>query len=153
MNLMIIWTSSKNASQLFHNHYANKLNREKKFQFQMCVWVVALLPQRPKLMFFEIFLHSRYSSGTLHLNKLQKTFILVFEVIVQPPKHTFEIGIFFPHFSSHCVKCPTKSTNVLKNSCNFRGFFNLHVRYVWIFKRKKLRWYDNTPRTLRAINS
>ena len=31
----------------------------------------------------------------------QKTLILVFEVIVQPPpKHPFEIGIFFPHFSS-----------------------------------------------------
>ena len=26
--------------------------------------------------------------------KFQKTLILVFEVIVQPPKHTFEIGIF-----------------------------------------------------------
>ena len=26
--------------------------------------------------------------------KFQKTLILVFEVIVQPPKHTFEIGCF-----------------------------------------------------------
>ena len=29
-------------------------------------------------------------------NFFQKKLILVFEVIVQPPKHTFEIGIFLP---------------------------------------------------------
>ena len=31
----------------------------------------------------------------------QKMLILVFEVIMQPPKHTFEIGIFF--VLPHCV--------------------------------------------------
>ena len=49
-----------------------------------------------KATFFEKkFLHSRSPSGTLHSKKFQKTWILVFEVIVQPPKHTFKIGIFF----------------------------------------------------------
>ena len=33
--------------------------------------------------------------------KFQKTFILAFDVIVQPPKHTFEIALF-PRFSSLC---------------------------------------------------
>ena len=33
----------------------------------------------------------------------QKTLILVFEVIMQPPKHTFEIEIFFVHFLAHCA--------------------------------------------------
>ena len=32
----------------------------------------------------------------------QKTLILAFEVIIQPPKHTFEIRIFFSRFSSLC---------------------------------------------------
>ena len=33
----------------------------------------------------------------------QKTLILAFEVILQPPKHTFEIGIFYnlSHFGTH----------------------------------------------------
>ena len=33
----------------------NELKCKKKFKFQMCVWVVAQLPQRLKSMFFEIF--------------------------------------------------------------------------------------------------
>ena len=34
--------------------------------------------------------------------KFQKTLILVFVVILQPPKHIFEIGFFF-RVSAHCA--------------------------------------------------
>ena len=34
------------------------------------------------------------------MKKFQKTLILAFEVIGQPPKHPFEIGFFFLRFSS-----------------------------------------------------
>ena len=61
----------------------------------MCVWVVARLPQRLKSMFFE---KKFFTPGPLRTlstrKKFQKTLILAFEVIVQPPKHTFDIGIF-----------------------------------------------------------
>ena len=65
----------------------------------MCVWVVARLPQRLKSTFFEIFRveGSRRRPGVK--KKLSKTLLLVLEVIVQPPKHTFEIG-FFSCFSA-----------------------------------------------------
>ena len=39
-------------------------NFEKKVQFQMCVWVVAGLPQRLNSMFFEIFSSVGYPKGT-----------------------------------------------------------------------------------------
>ena len=67
----------------------------------MCVWVVGWLPpllrglKRTKINVFWKNFKWRVPKGT----KFQKTLILVFEVIVQPPKHTFEIG-FFLRFSS-----------------------------------------------------
>ena len=81
----------------------------------MCVWVVALLPQRPKLMFFEIRSCLRVPFGKPPLKKFQKTLILVFKVIVQPPKHTFEIGIFF-HLLAHCDTGLIRKMEALKNS-------------------------------------
>ena len=50
------------------------------------------LPQRLKSTLFEIF-----SSGGLPKGeeKFQRTLIFVFEVIMQPSKHAFEIVIFF----------------------------------------------------------
>ena len=60
------------------------------------------LPQRLKSMFFEIFFEWRVSERGPRpgvKKKFLKMLILVFEVIVQPPKHTFEIGIF-PRFSN-----------------------------------------------------
>ena len=61
----------------------------------MCVWVVARLPQRLKSTVFEIFSHSGGSFGAAPLEKkIQKSLILVFEVIVQSPKHTFQITLF-----------------------------------------------------------
>ena len=50
----------------------------------------------------------------------KKMLILVFDVIliVQPPKHTFETGIFLPRFSSlcsttQCLKCNFFSTRLV----------------------------------------
>ena len=65
------------------------------------------LPQRLKSTFFE-----KNSSGgfpEVHAvkKKFQKKLILFFEVIVQPPKHIFEIGIF-SMFSSFCRMNPKK---------------------------------------------
>ena len=80
----------------------NELNREKIFQFQMGVWVVARLPQTLKSTFFEK--DSSEGSPKRTWSKeifFKKILILVFEVIVQPPKHTFVIGIFF-HGLAHC---------------------------------------------------
>ena len=65
-----------------------------KFQFQMCVWVVARLPQRLKSTFFENFSSIRFPFRDPPLKIFLKTLILAFEVIEQPPKHTFEIGIY-----------------------------------------------------------
>ena len=49
----------------------------------------------------------------------QKTLILVFEVIVQPPKHTIEIGFFF-HVLAHCDivpynECRTEDVQQIKD--------------------------------------
>ena len=68
-----------------------------------CERVVAYLPQRVKSTFFEkiFFTPGLLWAGTLHTKNFQKTLIYVFEVIVQLPKHTFEIRIFF-HFLAHC---------------------------------------------------
>ena len=52
----------------------------------MCVWVVALLPQRLKSTFFKIFSSLQVHFGDLPLEKFQKMLILVFQVIVQLPK-------------------------------------------------------------------
>ena len=49
-------------------------------------WVVARLPPRLKSMFFEIFSNGATPKGE---EKIQKTLILVFEVIVQPLKTHF----------------------------------------------------------------
>ena len=67
----------------------------KKIQFQMYVWMVAQLPQRLKSTFLEIFSSVGYPKGTRNEEFFLKTLLLVFEVIVQPLKHTFEIGLFF----------------------------------------------------------
>ena len=67
----------------------------KIFQSQRCVWVIAWLHQRLKSTFFEIFFSLQVSFGTLHSKNFKKTLILVFEVIMQSTKHTFEIGTFF----------------------------------------------------------
>ena len=39
---------------------------------------------------------------TWNEENLSKKVDLVFEVIIQPPKHTFEIGFFF-HVLAHCA--------------------------------------------------
>ena len=72
-----------------------------KFQFQMCVWVVARLPQRRKSTLLDIFFFTYLGNPPLDEINFKKPLILVFEVVVQPSKHTFEIGIF-PRFSSLC---------------------------------------------------
>ena len=63
----------------------------------MCIMsVVAQFPQKLKSMFFEKNFErsgSKEASGVR--KKIQKPLILVFEVIVQPPKHIFKNGIFF----------------------------------------------------------
>ena len=61
----------------------------------MCVWVIARLPQRLKSTIFEFFFREEQPRRS-HRNekKFQKQLILVFEVIVQPPKHTFQITLF-----------------------------------------------------------
>ena len=57
------------------SHISTQLaNTWKKFQFQICVWVVAGLPQRLKSTLFDIF-----SSLRVHSKKFQKTFISAFE--------------------------------------------------------------------------
>ena len=43
-----------------------------------------------------------------------KTLILAFEVIVQPPKHTFEIG-FFPHFELIMIAANTRAAKTKIN--------------------------------------
>ena len=48
----------------------------KKFQFQMCVWMVARLPPRLKATFFEIFSSLRVPSTR---KKISKMLILAFE--------------------------------------------------------------------------
>ena len=54
-------------------------------------------------IFWKIF-EWRVSEGEpVWMKKFQKTLILVFEVIVRPPKHTFEIG-FFSRFIAHIVQ-------------------------------------------------
>ena len=53
------------------------------------------LAQRLKSMFFEKkILVEDLQRGHRVKKKIQKTLILVFEVIVQPPKNTFKIGFF-----------------------------------------------------------
>ena len=56
-------------------------DKRKKYQFQMCFWMVAQLPQRIKSMFFEIFssLQVSLASGILQPKFFQKTLILGFE--------------------------------------------------------------------------
>ena len=57
-------------------------------------------------MFFEIFSNGGFPKEIRSEENFSKALILAFEVIVQLPKHTFEIG-FFPHYSSssfiHCA--------------------------------------------------
>ena len=60
------------------------------------------LPQGLKSTFFEIFSNGAAPKGPAELKKIQKMLILAFEVIVQLPKQTFEIGIFFSCLSSLC---------------------------------------------------
>ena len=74
-------------------------------QFQMCVWVVAWLTKRLKSTFLEFFFLRTPWDGLLHSKTFRKTLILAFDVIVQPPKHTFEIALF-PRFSSLCHHHP-----------------------------------------------
>ena len=56
------------------------------------------LPQRLKLKVFFLNFSNRAApiegdSGVM--KKFQKTLILAFELVVQPPKHTFEIAFFY----------------------------------------------------------
>jgi hypothetical protein len=53
------------------------------------------LPQRLKSTFFEKKIVEGHSRRPGVKRKYQKMLILVFEVIVQPPKRTSEIGFFF----------------------------------------------------------
>ena len=68
-----------------------------KFQYQMCVWVVALLHQRLKSTLFEIFssLWVSFTLGTLHPKKFQKTLVLAFEA---NSALSGQNGLFFQHF-------------------------------------------------------
>ena len=68
------------------------------------------LPQSLKSTFFEFFWSGGYPKWTQSEEKIQKMLILFFEVIVQPPKHVFEIEIF-SRFSSLCIEIETKSTH------------------------------------------
>ena len=68
------------------------------------------LPQRLKSTFFEKNLNrasgpeetSRVIVVLMVSKNFKKTLMLAFEVIVQPPKHTFEIGIFFVRAPNFC---------------------------------------------------
>ena len=57
-------------------------------------------------------------------NFLQKTLILAFEVIVQPPKHTFEIGFFF-RVLAHCAKRDFFALS-RQNHNNFADMYIIH---------------------------
>ena len=67
----------------------NELKRGKKS-------ILALLASRAKINGFWNFFEWRVpkAKGTRMKKKFQKTLILALEVIVQPPKHTFETGFF-----------------------------------------------------------
>ena len=47
-------------------------------------------------MLFEIFLNGAVPKEPAEWEKFQKTLILVSEVIVQQPEHTFQISTLFP---------------------------------------------------------
>ena len=104
-------------------------------------------PQGQKTMFFEIF-SSGGSRRPRVKKKFQKALLLVFEVIPQPPKSkpTFEIGIFFPRFSSLCKDYLVHNmyiTSVL-------GFPKciIHVKRI---KTSKLKYYKSTYKHVFSI--
>ena len=85
-------------------NHNNELKDKKKFQFQMHVYVVALLVlQRLKSTFFE---KKFFISGLLSLKKFQKTMILALSQIVHCPakKWTFfrVLAHCVPHSSLDC---------------------------------------------------
>ena len=63
-------TKSVKSKHILHN----ELKSAKKIQFQMCVWVVARLPQRLKAMIFEIFSSFRVSFGDPPLENFSENF-------------------------------------------------------------------------------
>lgn len=64
----------------WHFHSTQWAQTRKKFQFQMCVSVVARIHKRLKSTFFDNFFDAPASFGNpFHLNFFQKTLILVFE--------------------------------------------------------------------------
>ena len=82
------------------------------------------LPQRPKSMFLEKFrVEDLQRRGPRVKKKIKKSLILVFEVIIQPLKHTFESGIF-PHFSSLCY-------------IRWSFFCSILTRFLWSKTRRK----------------
>ena len=74
----------------------NELKRGKNSNFKFVFgWLHYYhLPQRLNSTFFEKFLSGRFQKRTWSKEIISKTLILAFVVIVKPPKHTFEIGIF-----------------------------------------------------------
>ena len=64
------------------------------------------------------------------MKKFQKTLILAFEVIVQPPRHTFEIGFFF-RVLSHC-EIQIEGIAALA-TIEFKGSLSLMLRHFLEF--------------------
>ena len=59
-----------------------------------------MFASKAKINVFSSFFQGRQKGPEVKLKK--KSLILVFEVIIQSPKHIFEIGIFF-RILAHCV--------------------------------------------------
>ena len=72
--------------------------------------------------------------------KFQKTLILVFEVIVQPPKHTFEIGFFFLRFSILRMALGSYYYRLLNICIRNSSFLYRYVSYYKLFSSWKFQW-------------
>ena len=86
--------------QLDKKNHNSGLKKSKKSAIW---WDYALFVWKAKLnVFWNFFVWSGpkapSASAPLHSKKFQKMLILAFEVIVQLPKHTFEIPLFFFNF-------------------------------------------------------
>ena len=86
----------------------------KKFQFQMCVWVVARLRQRLKLTFFEIFSSLKVPFGDPLLEKVSK-------------------NVDFSLWGKHCI--------VLPKWTFFHVLANIVYTYLKIWSTSKWRYF------------
>ena len=95
-NFRIQMLAGKDTKAFFERFYKNHRTLISAFQINRALGrTMHCLPQRLRSMFFENFSSGGSPKETHSEEKnFQKTLILVFYVILQPPKHTFEIGFF-----------------------------------------------------------